>query len=222
VPSAPDTLPDPARESFVAGAPTGAAVQRLHRVAQPLWPHPPAAYDAALGLVLVEPEDLLALIAQPPQAPDNEVGRALAAHDPALWARCAQVWACLGLLHHRTDEPWAESTRRRHLVDLATGGTDRITESALFALVTYAWVDPSARADVAGLVTRRLGEVAAARHPIAWSVARLALATPDLSPAARLHASAVVKAEEDYAAPLIPSQRRRGRLRRWLSGRTTR
>lgn len=223
VPSAPDTPPDPAREPFIAGAPTLAAVQRLHRVAHPLWPHPPAAYDAALGLVLVEPEDLLALIAQPPQAPDNEVGRALATHDPALWARSAQVWACLGLLHHRTDEPWAESTRRRLLVDLATGGTDPITEAALFALVTYAWVDPSARADVAGLVARRLGEVAAVGHPIAWSVARLTLATPDVTPAARQQASAIVKAEEDGAMPRIPRQRRLGgRLMRWLSGRTTR
>ena len=221
VPAVPDTPLDPAREPFAAGPPSEAAVQRLLRLGQPLWPHPPAAYDAALGLVLVEPEDLLALVAKPPEAPDNEVGRALDAHDPALWARCAQVWACLGLLHHRTDEPWAESTRRRLLVDLATGGTDLITEAALFALVTCAWVDPSARADVAALVTRRLAEIAPTHHSIAWSVAHLALATPDLSPAARKHAAAVVRVEEDYAGPLVPRPRRRGRLRRWLSGRST-
>ncbi|MEU7902887.1 tetratricopeptide repeat protein [Actinoplanes sp. NPDC049118] len=223
VPTAPTMTTDPAREPFVAGRPSELAVQRLHRIAHPLWPHPPAAYDAALGLVLVEPEDLLALIAGPPPAPDNEVGRALATHDPELWARCAQVWACLGLLHHRTDEPWARSARRRMLVELAVGGTDQITEAALFALVTSAWVEPDARADVAALVTRRLDEIAGAQHPIAWSVAHLALATPDLGPDVRERASAVVRAEEDFAVPLVPRQRRLGvRLRRWLSGRTTR
>jgi hypothetical protein len=170
--------------------------------------------------VLVEPAELLALIAQPPPTPDNDVGRALAAHDPDLWARCAQVWACLGLLHHDTDEPWAESARRRTLVGLATGGADRITEVALFALVTYAWVDPAARADVAALVTRRLDDFAAGHHPIAWSVARLALATPELAPAARQRAAALAKAEEGYAATLVPRPRRRGgRLRRWWSRR---
>jgi hypothetical protein len=195
-------------------------VQRLHRVAHPLWPHPPAAYDAAVGLILVEPTDLLALIAYPPPAPDDEVGQALATHDPALWTRCAQVWACLGLLHQRTDEPWAGSERRRLLVQLATGGLDQIAEAALFALVTAAWVEPSARPDVAELITRRLGESTAARHPISWSVAQLALATPELAPAVRERAAAVVRAEEEHSAPALPRQRRRGsRLRSWLSGR---
>ncbi|WP_430640894.1 tetratricopeptide repeat protein [Couchioplanes caeruleus] len=220
VPSAPGTPADPAREPFVAGRPTPEAVQRLHRVAHPLWPHPPAAYDAALGLVLVEVEDLLALIATPPPAPDDETGRALAAHDPALWHRCATVWACLGLLHHRTDESWAGSARRRLLTGLATGGLDRITEAALFALVTYAWVDPAARRDVAELVSRRLDE--AAGTAVAWSVAHLALSTPELAPEVRDRAAAIVRAEETYDVPLVPHQRERrrgGRLRRWLPGR---
>jgi hypothetical protein len=135
------------------------------------------------------------------------------------------VWACLGLLHHGTEEPWAQSTRRRLLVELAVDGADRITEAALFALVTYAWVDPSARADVAALVARRLAEIAGdeRQHPaaIAWSVAQLALATPGLSPAARRLADTVIRAEEDYAVPLIPRQRGRAtarRLLRWFSG----
>jgi hypothetical protein len=223
VPSAPGAATDPARAPFAGGRPTETAVQRLHRVAHPLWPHPPAAYDAALGLVLVEPPDLLALIAHPPAAPDNEVGQALATHDPALWTRCAQVWACLGLLHQRTDEPWGESERRRLLTELACGGLDQITEAALFALVTAAWVEPSARADVAELVTARLAASVAARHPISWSVAQLVLATPELAPAVREQAAAVVRAEEENPALVLPRQRRRGsRLRRWLSGRTTR
>jgi hypothetical protein len=196
-------------------------VQRLHRVAQPHWPHPPAAYDAALGLVLVEVKELLALIARPPAAPDDEQGRVLATHDPALWERCAQVWACLGLLHHGTDEPWEESTRRRLLTDLATGGLDHIAEAALFALVTYAWVDPAARPEVAALVTRRLDE-AAGTTGLAWSVAHLALATPDVGPQTCERATAILRAEETHGAAVIPHQRVRrgsGRLRRWLSGR---
>ncbi|GAA2547243.1 hypothetical protein GCM10010435_15620 [Winogradskya consettensis] len=226
VPSAPGMPADPARAPYPApgpGAPPGYpsidAVERLHRVAHPLWPSPPAAYDAALGLMLVDPEDLLALIALPPVTPSTELGRALAAHDPALWDRCAQVWACLGLLHHGTDEPWADSSRRHHLVALATGGLDTITEAALFALITYAWVDPSARDDVATLVAARL-EDAADTPGLAWSVAHLLLATPDIPAAARSRATELVRAEEEHAVSLIPQQRtgRTGRLRRWLSG----
>jgi hypothetical protein len=83
-------------------------------------------------------------------------------------------------------------------------------------------VEPSARADVAEVVTGRLAAVTAAQHPIAWSVAQLALATPDLAPEVRLRAAAVVRAEEERSAPRLPRQRRPGRLRRWLSGGTTR
>jgi tetratricopeptide (TPR) repeat protein len=209
-PSAPDTALDPRRAPVAAAPPSATAAERLSRVAHPLWPHPPAAYDAAVGLVLVEPDELLALLAYPPAAPDTEVGRALAAHDPALWGRAVQVWACLGLLHHDTEEPWLGSTRRRLLVELADGGTDRITEAAVFALVTYAWVDPDARADVAAVVGRRLAQVAAGDPlGIAWSVAQLAAATPDLDAATRRLAAAVIRAEESYAVPLLPRQRRR-------------
>jgi len=233
VPSAPDTPIDPVRPRLATARPSATATERLRRIAHPVWPHPPAVYDAALGLVLVEPEELLALLVYPPEAPDTEVGRALAEHDPALWGRCAQVWACLGLLHQCTDEPWAASTRRRLLVELTTTGTDRITEAAMFALVTYAWVDPEARADVAALVAARLTDIAAAgRRPhlpgrradqraasIAWSIAQLALATPDLDEATRDLAAAIIRADEQYAPPIRP---RRRRFLRWLRGPATR
>ena len=219
VPAAPGGRLD-AHRPVPPARPSVAAVERLRRIAHPLWPHPPAAYDAALGLMLVDPDELVALVAYPPEAPDTEVGRALAEHDPALWRRSAQVWACLGLLHHGTDEPWPISDRRRRLVELAAQGTDRITEAALFALVTYAWVDPAARADVAALVAGRLTEVAAIGRrpaaPIAWSVAQLALATPDLDGTARDLAASVVAAEEAGAAR--STRPRRVRLVRWLKG----
>ena len=198
--------------------PSPAAAERLRELAHPVWPHPPAAYDAAIGLAAVDADDLLALLVHPPAVPDTEVGQALGAHDPALWVRCTQVWACLGLLHHRTDEAWEGSTRRRLLVELAWGVEDWVTEAALFALVTYAWVDPGARADVARLMAERLADVArvGATRPvtIAWSVAQLALATPDLDPPAREVARTIIDGAELHY--VVPRQRRPSKLRRWL------
>jgi hypothetical protein len=135
--------------------------------------------------------------------------------------RRAQVWACLGLLHHGTDEPWMRSTRRRTLVELAVAGADQITEAAIFALVTYAWIDPAARPDVAALVAGRLMGVAgpghADRSAIAWSVAQLAMATPDLRTETRDLAASIVLAEEAAARPRVPQQRHRnGQVRRHL------
>ncbi|MEV4713019.1 tetratricopeptide repeat protein [Micromonospora sp. NPDC049374] len=165
--------------------PSTEAARRLRELAHPAWPHPPAAYDAAVGLATLDLADLLGLLAHPPETPQTALGRVLSGQDPALWLRCVQVWTCLGLLHHRTDEPWADSTRRRVLVELARE-VPEVTEAALFALVTAAWVDPSIRPDVAALVSERLAAVAAAarQHPVpnAASLAHLALATPDLDP----------------------------------------
>ena len=192
-PSAPDD----------ATRPSADAVLRLQQVAHPAWPHPPAAYDAAVGLATLDLTDLLGLLAYPPDAPPTALGRVLGGQDPALWARCAQVWACLGLLHHRTDEPWAESTRRRVLRDLAGGEPGAVAEAALFALITAAWVDPAVRADVAGLVAGRLAEVAAGRvrrTPAAVALAHLARATPALDAPARATADALVAAAD--AGPL--------------------
>ncbi|MFF0721102.1 tetratricopeptide repeat protein [Micromonospora sp. NPDC003816] len=164
--------------------PSADAARRLQQLAHPAWPHPPAAYDTAVGLATLDLSDLLGLLAHPPEAPPTALGRVLAGQDPALWVRCVQVWACLGLLHHRTDEPWAASTRRRVLTELTD--TEEVAEAALFALVTAAWVDPSVRPDVAGLVAARLATVAEATRqgpvPMAASLAHLALAAPDLDP----------------------------------------
>ncbi len=138
-------------------APSESAVERIRQLAQPAWPHLPALYDAAVGLATLELDDLLGLLVHPPAPPASPLGSVLAEHDPALWVRCVQVWACLGLLHHRTDEPWPISTRRQVLVDLLWGVEDWITEAALFALVTAAWVDPSVRSDVAAGSGRAAG-----------------------------------------------------------------
>ncbi|MGI5214585.1 tetratricopeptide repeat protein [Plantactinospora sp. CA-290183] len=162
--------------------PSASAVDRIRHLAHPAWPHPPAAYDAAVGLATVELDDLLGLLVHPPAPPATDLGRTLAEHDPTLWTRCVQVWVCLGLLHHRTDEPWPDSTRRRVLLDLVWGVEDWATEAALFALVTAAWMDPSVRAEVARLTAERLADaiVVGRRRPVSIqrSLAHLVLATP--------------------------------------------
>lgn len=158
--------------------PSTLASERIRQLAQPVWHHPPAAYDTAVTLATLDVEDLLGLLVHPPSPPKE------AEIDPAGWLRCVQAWACLGMLHHRTDEPWPDSTRRRMLIDVAWGVEDWAAEAAVFALVTAAWVDPAVRPDVARVVAERFADaVDVAGHrsmPILWSLAHLALATPDL------------------------------------------
>lgn len=201
-------------------APSPTAVDRIRQLAHPAWPHPPAAYDAAVGLATLEVDDLLGLLVHPPAPPATPLGRTLAEHDPTLWVRCVQVWACLGLLHHRTDEPWADSARRRVLVDLIWGVEDWITEAALCALVTAAWVDPAVRADVAAIAAERLADsVAVARQrpvSIARSLAQLVLATPAADPATLTTARAILAAD---AAGTVPGSGWLPRLWRRFTGR---
>ncbi|MGX6605885.1 tetratricopeptide repeat protein [Micromonosporaceae bacterium Da 78-11] len=183
----PSVAPLPRGSVLTDALPTEDAVRRLRQVASLSWSHPPGAYDAAVPLILIEPADLLALLAHPPA-------------DVAA----AEVWACLGLLHHGTEEPWLDSARRHQLLGRLDGGADRATEAALFALVVSAWVDPAARADVAELMTGRLTEAGARTG--ARSVAELALATPGLGQATRQLAAAMTR------IPAVPRQRSRNRL----------
>ena len=191
----PSGTPLPAGRAPVNAEPSADALHRLQRVAGPVWPHPPGAYDRALGLVLVEPWELLALLAHPETArADQQTG--------------LEVWACLGLLHHGSEEPWMESSRRRLLLGLLDGEVDRVTQAALFALVAYAWVDPEARDDIAAVVTGRLTDTASG--PYARAVAELALAAPGLDRPTRELAAATIR------VPAAPRQRSKGRsLLRW-------
>ncbi|MBG0561796.1 tetratricopeptide repeat protein [Actinoplanes aureus] len=191
----PAGAPPAAGRAPVNAEPSADALRRLQRVATTAWAHPPAAYDRALGLVLVEPWELLALLAHPSVAG--------AAESTGL-----EVWACLGLLHHGTEETWLDSSRRRLLLSLLDGDVDRVTQAALFALIAYAWVDPEARADVAAVVAGRLTETATG--PAARAVAELALAAPELDRPTRELAHATLR------VPAVPRQRGRGRsLLRW-------
>jgi tetratricopeptide (TPR) repeat protein len=194
--------------------PSALAAQRVREVVEVAWPHPPAVYDDTVALASVSLDDLVSLLAHPPSPPDSGPRRAWAAEEPWLWVRAVQVWACLGMLHHGADEPWSTSTRRRALVELVWGVEDWITEAALFALVVAAWVDPAARPDVANVVADRLADADGVRRErvvtVDWSLAHLALATPDLAPAARATAERIL-AEAVSERP----SRRRG-WRRWL------
>lgn len=161
--------------------PSAAAAQAVRDVVSLRLRDPVATYDQAVRLAALPADDLMGLLVHPP--------------DPSWRTRGVQAWTCLGLLHHRTDEPWPVSARRRLLTDLAFGPEDWATEAALFALVIAAWVDPSVRADVAGTVADRLGGLAKAwrRRPVTiiGRVARLALVTPELDARTRALATEI-------------------------------
>jgi tetratricopeptide (TPR) repeat protein len=175
-------------------APSAEAVDGVSALTSYHLSHPAAAYDRAITLSDLPVEDLLGLLVRPPDAPEGPFRRY-----PALWAKCAQTWACLGILHHRPDEPWPTSTRRRILADIVYGVEDWTTETALYGLIVAAWVDPAARTDVRDLVAGRFHAALQAyeRRPVTiiQSLASLTLATPRMHPALRERARAVLAEE---------------------------
>lgn len=156
----------------------GSAAIAAHFAGLP-WEPPPLMYEAAAPLADIAVEDLLASMVHPPHMPAGRWDRL-----PGLWERYMQAWCCLGLLHHRPEQPWSASTRRQMLVELAYGVEDWITEAALYALIAAAWVDPACRSDVAGLVETRyltLREAAETRPlTVGVSVAQLVCIAPKM------------------------------------------
>jgi hypothetical protein len=103
----------------VPPAPSDAAVAAIRSLAADGYPrHPIAAYDRAVALTKLSLDDLLGLMTHAVPAPDTPGWQDMQRDDPTYWPRSAQAWACLGLLHHKVDEPWPSSTRRQVLVDL--------------------------------------------------------------------------------------------------------
>ena len=168
-----------ARPAVAPPSPEGA--DAVARVARGVWAHLPAAYDEAVVLAATRLDDLLGVLVHPPALPSGDRG------EWPMWIRQVQVWACLGIAHHRSDEPWLSSTRRRVLADLAYGPEDWVAEAAMLGLVATGWVDPAARVDVASLVGWRFMTAvqAANQRPVTIleSLALLALATPELDEA---------------------------------------
>ncbi|MFE9424870.1 tetratricopeptide repeat protein [Kitasatospora sp. NPDC006697] len=140
--------------------PAPAAAELIRATAAVSWSTLPAAYDHAVRLAGLPVADLLGAMAHPPLPPEDELGRALLAHQPELWVRAVQSFACLGLAHHRTDQPWPESERRRVLADLLLGAEDWVVEAAGLALVAIAWTDPGTREDIGTLLAERLADAA--------------------------------------------------------------
>ncbi|MDI2131788.1 tetratricopeptide repeat protein [Yinghuangia seranimata] len=182
----------------VPGPPDPAVAEAVRAIAEPSWPHPALAYDRAVLLAGCALEDLLGVLVHPPAPDDSELGTTFARHEPALWVRLVQIWACLGIAHHRPDEPWAGSVRRSVLVDLAFGPEDWVSDAALFALVATAWLEPAVREDVAELVGHRFLDAKLAYRTrevtLLRSLAELVLATPDMP--AQVRASAVEQLAE--------------------------
>jgi len=197
-------------------APEPAAVAAITSLATARWPHPLAAHEAAARLAGVGLDDLVGLLVHPPVQPLDEP----ADTDPGIWVRSVQAWVCLGILHHRADEePWSSSRRRRLLVRLAFGIEDWVTEAALFALVTAAWVNPAVRPDVAAIVRQRLSDaMLVSRYravSIIWSLAHLAMITPELDAEARGWAGSLLESPQ-HRGPAAIATGPRGLLRRLI------
>ncbi|WP_221322699.1 hypothetical protein [Actinoplanes sp. L3-i22] len=199
-------------------APSAEAIRILHQVADGPWPSLLSAYGAATPLGELPLDDLLGLLAHAPEPPDNAANRFLATEDPLHWYRRLQPWVCLGILHHAKDEPWATSTRRRVLVDLAFGVEDWVTDAALFALVTATYqVEPQARAEVRALVRERLDAAVRAWRPVTIevSLAFLLLFTPGATADDKAAGRAVLIRHAGGGRKRRPGRRRP----RWLGGR---
>ncbi|MFF2040054.1 hypothetical protein ACFVVX_06500 [Kitasatospora sp. NPDC058170] len=222
-----ETVPRPA-----VAPPSAASAELIRDTAEIAWPGLPAAYDHAVRLAQVPLDDLLGVLAHPPAPREDELGRALLAHQPELWVRAVQAFACLGIAHHRTDQPWAGSDRRRVLLDLLLGSEDWVVEAAGFALVAIAWTQPETRADVGARLLERLDYTAGAvRHrevTILRSVCTLVRACPWLDEDALGLAESLLEWDErDHAteqagpagpAPEAPAARP-GLLKRLFGGR---
>ncbi|MEZ0110806.1 tetratricopeptide (TPR) repeat protein [Catenulispora sp. EB89] len=134
--------------------PSARAVELLHDLAAGIWADPLVAYDHAAGFAALEVADLLALLAHLP--PPRETGWiAMSGEHPLYWERLAQVWVCIGILHQRSQEPWATSTRRTQLLRLLFGPEDWTVDAAAFALCVSAWRFPAQRTEIAEAIGQR-------------------------------------------------------------------
>ncbi|MBV1856132.1 hypothetical protein [Catellatospora tritici] len=198
-------------------APSDEAVRVLHEVGAEPWPSLLSGYLKAEPLGGLPLADLLGLLAHLPQAPDTPRWQHLGKSTPSYWFRLMQPWVCLGILHHAKDEPWATSTRRQVLVDLAFGIEDWVSDAALFALVTAAYREPELREEVRDLVRARLDAAMAANRlvTIEESLAHLMLATPGCRADDRAAAMAVLTRPDgdDEGEPAQPEKRRWWRRR---------
>ncbi|MFF2551410.1 tetratricopeptide repeat protein [Nocardia sp. NPDC058058] len=179
----------------IVAPPSAEAAEKIRWTTQLRWPHLPAAYDFAVALSDLPLPDLLGALVHPP-APDADP---FYAQHPELWVRAVQMWSCLGIAHHRVDEPWQESTRRTVLFDLLDGVEDWVCEAAAVALVAIAWMRPDARVEIGLAICRRFIALAEASQSRAVTIldsfCRLTLACPWVDPGILDLARALLEAE---------------------------
>ncbi|MEZ0107536.1 tetratricopeptide (TPR) repeat protein [Catenulispora sp. EB89] len=171
------------------GPPSAQALALVRDLVTPNWPGPTSLYDHAVALAGVPVADLLGVLVYPPAPQDAPWPDGFAMEVPDYWVRSVQTIACVGIAHHRADQPWVGSERRRILVELLNGPEDWVCEAAGMALVAVAWAFPEAREDVLEWLLNRLSlfmQVAEKRAvTVLGSMCHLVLACPWLEPKGR-------------------------------------
>ncbi|MFG3001498.1 tetratricopeptide repeat protein [Streptomyces sp. NPDC048340] len=206
--------------------PSPEAAELVRQVAALSWSAPGAAYDHAVRLAGLSAEDLLAVCVHPPLPREDEQGAYLLGRQPEMWVRAVQTFACLGLAHHRADEPWLDSRRRTLLTHLLFGPEDWTNEAAGFALLATAWSDPTTRDDIGALLVDRMMAVGKAWQDrdatILASLCHLVLACPWLQPTFLDLADKMLSAATEFhAQPAPDAADRQAEITAALKSRTT-
>jgi tetratricopeptide (TPR) repeat protein len=190
--------------------PSATAVAVLRAVAGPgSWSDPITAYDGSAELGKLSEQDLLGLVTHIPH-PDDDSWSSRWHAAPAYWARTAQAWACLGILHFRAEEPWRRSHPRAMLLRLLFGNEDWSVDAAAFALYVSALLHEDQRPDIAAAIAARYlnATVAFGSRPteLQEPMAHIVLACPAMDP--RLidyaHEMLALKRAADRDRPTTP------------------
>ena len=198
--------------------PSTAAFELVHDIAKGIWADPLVAYDQAARFGMLDTAELLGLLAHMP-APREPSWVAMGREHPLYWQRLAQVWVCVGILHHRAEEPWPDSARRTLLLRLLFGPEDWTVDAAAFALCVGAWRFPGQRAEVAKVIGQRYLHAAKAvgRRPteLHEPLAHVLLICPDIDPKIARQARKAVAEQRAAADAVDVGRMKESLLRRW-------
>lgn len=217
------TAATPITEVATVAPPTPGAVTILRAVAGPgSWSDPISAFDGAAELGKLTEQDLLGLVAHIPP-PDDEAWIQRWHAGPAYWARMAQAWTCLGILHFRAEEPWRTSRRRTLLLRLLFGNEDWSVDAAAFALYVSALLHEDQRPDIAAAISARYlhATLAFGARPteLQEPMAHIVLACPAIDP--RLthyaHEMLALKRAADRDQPPAPKSLTDDTVRTWAA-----
>ena len=200
------------REVPTPAAPSAGAVEVLRDVAgRGSWSDPISAFDDSVELGKLSEQDLLGLITHIP--PPDDASWAERWHaGPSYWARIAQAWTCVGILHHQSEEAWRGSRRRALLMRLLFGNEDWTVDAAAFALYVGALVHEEQRADAAAAIGARYlhATLAFGNRPteLQEPLAHVVLACPGMDPrlVAYAHELLALKRAEDREDVDVPDK----------------